>query len=134
MAKRLYLTEDYVAHCAHGGVVKPKGTSSTPGVVCAGIPQVNIQDLPGTPISGCPKKNPCTAVANFTTGCAEMNIRATDVNPALDIVGVVSNKGAAISLSFPGQTVSGADSLHKDKNTVKEDEPTKKSYKRRTRK
>ena len=124
MAKRLKLTENYVAQCAHGGKVVPKGTSSTTGVVCAGVPIVNIQDLPGTPIKGCPKKSPCTKVANFTTASAEMNIKSTSVNPAVDFVGIVSNKGAAVSLSFHGQSIAGSDKKPSFENAVvEEDEP-----------
>ncbi|MGB6329010.1 MAG: hypothetical protein WBF48_08780 [Halarcobacter sp.] len=124
MAKRLKLTENYVAQCAHGGKVVPKGTSSTTGVVCAGVPIVNIQDLPGTPITGCPKKSPCTKVANFTSASAEMNIKSTSVNPAVDFVGIVSNKGAAVSLSFHGQSIAGSDKKPSFENAVvEEDEP-----------
>ena len=124
MAKRNFLTEDYVAQCAHGGKLVPKGTSSTPGVVCAGVPIVNIQDLPGTPIKGCPKKSPCTKVANFSSACAEMNNKSAGVNLALDLIGVKSNKGAAITLSFNGQTVAGAQSYPDLENVViNEEEP-----------
>ncbi len=126
MAKRLKLTENYVAQCAHGGKVIPKGTSSTKGVVCAGVPIVNIQDLPGTPIQGCPKKSPCTKVANFTTASAEMNIKSTSVNPAVDFVGIVSNKGAAVSLSFHGQSIAGSDKIPSLENAVVEEDELKK--------
>ncbi len=124
MAKRLNLTENYVAYCAHGGVVKPKGTSSTPHVKSADIPYVNIQDLPGTPIVDCPARNPCKVVANFTTASAEMNIQSSKVNPAVDLVGIKSDKGATISLSYAGQSNVGTCSLHESDSSVEGGNPT----------
>ena len=108
MSTKLKLTEKAVIKCPHGGIVVLEGRSSTPSVTANGIPFINFEDLPGSAISGCKKCSPrcckCTVVAGTSSGSSNMQVESGGVHCCIDIVGVVSNCGSALSLVSTGQS------------------------------
>jgi len=102
MSKRIKITELGIIKCPHGGIAQLKGKSSTPNQVCGGVPTMNMQDLPGVPISSCKKGiNRCTVISSATSACCETNIKAAGVNPSVDAVSVKTNNGSTMTISDP---------------------------------
>ncbi len=104
MAGKPIVIESGSILCAHGGKVGL--SSSVPNHVIAGQKPLYNKDLVGAPISGCPKKSPCTKVASISSATTETNVANKGGNYLLTIDGCKTNKGAALILSNPGQTQS----------------------------
>ena len=106
MGNEYNVIEQGVIQCVCGGTVVLKSTVWNR--VINGKKPLYLEDLQGAPIKGCPKKRPCTVVANKSYAGTETNVLANNNANTylLRTDGFVSNKGRKIVLITPGQFTS----------------------------
>ena len=103
----LLINQNGVVVCQHGGVATlSKGDTKC---ILDGSPAVRLNDLIGSPISGCSQigsgKSPCTVVTAITSGITKKILSTSGPYTTQDLVGVTNGSPVNIlSCSNPGQT------------------------------
>ncbi len=118
MGNEFNVIEEGVIQCVCGGTVVLKSTVWNR--VINGKKPLYLEDLQGAPIKGCPKKRPCTVVANKSYAGTEINVHANKGANTylLRTDGFVSNKGRKIVLITPGQFTSHMSAIPSLENQV----------------